>query len=54
MVWLLNSMEALSNSYPEFGVTLLETDFVLEKGYTFINHGFKGAVPKPVIVAQQM
>ncbi|XP_069103319.1 uncharacterized protein [Argopecten irradians] len=46
-------MEDLDVIFPEFGSKLRQKDFVLEDGYTFLNHGYKGAVPKPVIEAQQ-
>ncbi|XP_069103294.1 uncharacterized protein [Argopecten irradians] len=46
-------MSDLLKDFPEFGSKLRETDFVLEEGYTFINNGYMGAVPKSVIAAEQ-
>ncbi|OWF46863.1 Aminotransferase [Mizuhopecten yessoensis] len=46
-------MDSLQEQFSEFGTKLRQTDFVLEEGYTFINHGYKGAVPKTVIAAEQ-
>ncbi|XP_021360718.1 L-cysteine desulfhydrase-like isoform X1 [Mizuhopecten yessoensis] len=46
-------MDSLQEQFSEFGTKLRQTDFVLEEGYTFINHGYVGAVPKTVIAAEQ-
>ncbi|XP_069108392.1 uncharacterized protein [Argopecten irradians] len=46
-------MVDLEDIFPEFGSKLRQKDFVLEDGYTFLNHGYVGAVPKAVVETQQ-
>jgi selenocysteine lyase/cysteine desulfurase len=43
----------MEQSYPPFGKEMKEKVFLLDKGYTNLNHGSFGAVPREIIVARR-
>lgn len=40
------------NSLPEFGHSMRDQYFSFERGYINLNHGGRGATPKPVLQAK--